>query len=578
MALEKSTYEELRKRAEARLTKTLDALDGITLDKAKTLLHELEVHQIELEMQNEELRLAQHRLEEVRDQYTDLFDFAPVGYLVLDKKGVIVNINLTACNLLGVERASIKGKPLSAYMSSGQSRTFFLKLQEAFNTGTIDDFELEINHKNLTSFAASLQGTITTDTNQTDSLCRITLEDVTKIKEAEVVLLQHEALQREKEKIQQYLDFAPIVFLLLDSNNKIEMINKKGCDLIGTNTKEIIGTNGLHDFICDLNNNPAEVTILKNDTTTASLPSNFESKLRVKTGETHIMSWTNVPLFDKKGKLLGTLMAGEDITERKKIELRKEQYTLDLEDMVEQRTIKLTEALYNEKRVNEMKTAFVSMASHEFRTPLTSIMSSAILLKKYHELKQYNNQSRHLQRIEISVNQLISILEDFLSMDKLERGIITTNEQTFDLEIFIKDLIEELEWSLKENQHVHFKHQGTSMVLLDRKILRNICMNLFTNAIKYSSTDIFITSNIKDKILQISFIDHGIGIPEEEQKYLFNKFFRAKNADNIQGTGLGLTIVQHYVNLLRGSVAFESKLGKGSKFEITIPIKSKEIV
>jgi len=575
MALEKSTYEELRKRAEARLTKTLDALDGITLDKAKTLLHELEVHQIELEMQNEELRLAQHRLEEVRDQYTDLFDFAPVGYLVLDKKGVIVNINLTACNLLGVERASIKGKPLSAYMSSGQSRTFFLKLQEAFNTGKIDDFELEINHKNLTSFTASLQGTITTDTNQTDSLCRITLEDVTKIKEAEVVLLQHEALQKEKEKIQQYLDFAPIVFLLLDSNNKIEMINKKGCDLIGTTTKEIIGTNGLHDFICDLNNNPAEVTILKNDTTTASLPSNFESKLRVKTGETHIMSWTNVPLFDKKGKLLGTLMAGEDITERKKIELRKEQYTLDLEEMVEQRTIKLTEALHNEKMVNEMKTAFVSMASHEFRTPLTSIMSSAILLKKYNDLKQYDKQSRHLQRIEISVNQLIAILEDFLSMDKLERGIITTNEQTFNLEIFFKDLIEELEWSLKENQHVHFKHQGTSMVLLDRKILRNICMNLFTNAIKYSSTDIFITSNIKDKILQISFIDHGIGIPEEEQKYLFNKFFRAKNADNIQGTGLGLTIVEHYVNLLRGSVFFESKLGEGSKFEITLPINYK---
>ncbi len=573
MALEKSTSEELRKRAETRLTKTLNALDGITLDKAKTLLHELEVHQIELEMQNEELRLAQHRLEEVRDQYTDLFDFAPVGYLVLDKKGVIVNINLTACNLLGVERASIKGKPLSAYMSSGQSRTLFLKLQEAFNTGTIDDFELQMNHKNLTSFTASLQGTITTDTNQTDSLCRITLEDVTKIKEAEVVLLQHEALQKEKEKIQQYLDFAPIVFLLLDSNNKIEMINKKGCDLIGTTTKEIIGTNGLHDFICDLNNDQAEVTILKNDTGTASLPSNFESKLRSKTGETYIMSWTNVALFDKKGKLLGTLMAGENVTERKKIELRKEQYTLDLEDMVEQRTIKLTEALHNEKMVNEMKTAFVSMASHEFRTPLTSIMSSAILLKKYHDLKEYDKQSRHLERIEISVNQLILILEDFLSMDKLERGIITTNEQTFDLKIFIKDLIEELEWSLKENQHVHFKHQGTSEVVLDRKILRNICMNLFTNAIKYSDTDIFINSTINDKTLQISFIDHGIGIPKEEQKYLFNKFYRAKNADNIQGTGLGLTIVEHYVNLLRGHVSFESKLGEGSKFELTLPIK-----
>jgi PAS domain S-box-containing protein len=575
MALEKPKYNELRKRAEARLGKALDSLDNITLDNAKALLHELEVHQIELEMQNEELRAAQHSLEEVRDQYTDLFDFAPVGYLVLDKKGVIVNINLTACNLLGMDRAAIKGKPLSAYMSSGQSRTLFLNLQEAFKTGEVCGFEIEMKHKNQTSFTALLQGAIITGKNHPNSLCRITLQDVTKIKEAEVVVLQHEALQKEKEKIQQYLDFAPVIFLLLNTNNKVEMINKKGCDLIGSTAHKIIGTYWFNDFICDLDNNPAEVKNLYNENATASMPSNFESKLRSNTGETYIMSWTNVPLFDKKGKLLGTLMAGEDITERKKIELRKEQYTLDLEEMVEQRTIKLTEALHNEKMVNEMKTAFVSMASHEFRTPLTSIMSSAILLKKYNDLKQYDKQSRHLQRIEISVNQLIAILEDFLSMDKLERGIITTNEQTFNLEIFFKDLIEELEWSLKENQHVHFKHQGTSMVLLDRKILRNICMNLFTNAIKYSSTDIFITSNIKDKILQISFIDHGIGIPEEEQKYLFNKFFRAKNADNIQGTGLGLTIVEHYVNLLRGSVFFESKLGEGSKFEITLPINYK---
>lgn len=101
----------------------------------------------------------------------------------------------------------------------------------------------------------------------------------------------------------------------------------------------------------------------------------------INTGKQFIMSWTNVALLDKSGNVLGTLLAGEDITHRKEIEIRKEQYTQDLEDIVEQRTLKLTEALHNEKMVNEMKTAFVSMASHEFRTPLTSIMSSAILIK-----------------------------------------------------------------------------------------------------------------------------------------------------------------------------------------------------
>ncbi|WP_281846727.1 sensor histidine kinase [Olleya namhaensis] len=573
MAPEKSIYDQLRKRAEARVTKTLGVLKGITLDKAKTLLHELEVHQIELEMQNEELREAQHRLEVIRDQYTDLFDFAPVGYLILDNKGVIVNINLTACDLLGIERALIKGKPLSAYMSSGESKILFLKLQEAFKTGRLDGFELEMKHKNKATFTALLQGAITSNTNLKEDLCRISFQDVTTIKEAEVILQQHEALQKEKEKIQQYLDLAPVVFLLIDTNNKVEMINQKGCDLIDCTSQEIIGRSWFQDFICDLNTNPSNTNILNNLEEEKSIPTNFESKLRSKTGEMLIMSWTNVALLDKNGILLGTLVAGENITERKKAELRKERYTQDLEDIVEQRTQKLTEALHNEKMVNEMKTAFVSMASHEFRTPLTSVLSSTILIEKYNDLKQYPKQKRHIERIKGAVGQLTSILEDFLSMDKLERGIITINEEAFDLKIFTEDILKELEFSLKENQYLNYHHIGSSMVVLDRKILRNIFLNLITNAIKYSDVNVLIHTKVKNNTVQISFIDKGIGIPEEDQKNLFSKFFRAKNVANIQGTGLGLSIVKHYVDLLEGTIIFESKLKEGSKFYITLPQK-----
>jgi PAS domain S-box-containing protein len=574
MAPENSKYDQLRKRAEAMVTKALGLLKGITLDKPKTLLHELEVHQAELEIQNEDLRDTQYRLEAARDQYTDLFDFAPVGYLVLDKKGVIININLTACDLLGIERSAIKGKPLSAYMAKGESRTLFLKLRQAFKTGQLPSFELQIKHKSQAYFTAALQGIIIMNKDQTDSLCRLSLQDVTKVKEAEVIVLQHEALQEEKDKIQQYLDFAPVVFLLLDTDKKVQMINQKGCQLIGSSVQDIIGKNWFEGFICDLDNKPVEGTILNNETKTLSMPSHFESKLRGIAGETHIMSWTNVALLNKKGSLLGTLIAGEDITEQKKLELRKEQYTQNLEDIVDQRTKKLTEALHNEKMVNEMKTAFVSMASHEFRTPLTGVMSSAILLKKYNDLQQYDKQSRHIERIMSSVKQLTAILEDFLSMDKLERGIITTSKVAFDLKLFTKEILEELEWSLKEKQHIHFEHKGDAMVLLDRKILRNIFLNLITNAIKYSDTDIFISTTVKDKIVHIGFIDKGIGIPEEEQKQLFNKFFRATNVANIQGTGLGLSIVKHFVDLLGGGIAFESKLGEGSTFNITLPLNT----
>lgn len=571
MALDKSTYKQLRKEAEARVTSAQDLLKGITLEKAKTLLHELEVHQIELEMQNEELRETQHRLEKARDQYTDLFDFAPIGYLILDRKGVIVNINLTACDLLGIKRATIKGKPLSAYMASGESRTLFLKLQEAFKTGELPSFELQMKHKNKDLFTASLQGIITTNKNQTDSICRIALQDVTSFKEAEIAILHHETLQKEKDKIQQYLDLAPVIFLLLDADNKVVMVNKKGCDLSGYSTEEIIGTNWFEGFICDLGNNCIEKKTLNDHEEITAYPRNFQCKLQSASNEEIFMSWSNATLRDNNGKFLGTIMAGENITERKNLELRKEQYTQDLEDIVEQRTKKLTEALHNEKMVNEMKTAFVSMASHEFRTPLTSVLSSAILIKKYNELKQYDKQSRHIERIESSVKQLTDILEDFLSMDKLERGIVTTSKEAFNFETFTKEILEELEWSLKENQLIHLEHKGKSMIVLDKKILRNIFLNLITNAIKYSDNDIFISTLVDNDSVHIDFIDKGIGIPEDEQKYLFNKFFRAKNVKNIQGTGLGLTIVKHYVDLLRGDITFESKLGEGSKFHLSLP-------
>jgi PAS domain S-box-containing protein len=574
MAIEKSTYEQLRKRAEARVTRSLGLLEVITLDKAKELLHELEVHQIELEMQNEELRESQHHLEEVKDQYTDLFDFAPIGYLVLDKKGVILNINLTACDLLGVERAVIKGKPLSAFMRSGESQILFLKLQEAFKTGILDVFEIEMKHKNQAFFTASLQGTITTNNNKDESLCRISFQDVTTVKEAKSILFKHKVLQKEKEIIKQYLDMAPIVFILLDTNNRVQMINQKGCHLLGSSIENIIGKNWFDNFITDLNNNPIETINQNHNKEIVLIPSNFESKLRSSIGETYIVSWTNVTLIDKQGKFSGTLMAGEDITERKKTEIRKEQYTQDLEEIVEQRTKKLTEALHNEKMVNEMKTAFVSMASHEFRTPLTSVMSSAILIKKYNDLKEYDKESRHIERIKSAVKQLTDILEDFLSMDKLERGIVTITEDTFDLNTFIKEILEEIEWLLKEKQVIEFEFTGNPIVVLDKKIVHNIFLNLITNAIKYSDKNILLSIKVIKEFVFISIDDKGIGIPEEEQKYLFNKFFRAKNASDFQGTGLGLSIVKHYVNLLGGEIIFQSKLNEGTKFQISLPQKA----
>ncbi|MGO4822199.1 MULTISPECIES: PAS domain-containing sensor histidine kinase [unclassified Flavobacterium] len=566
----KSKYDRLRERAEKKLIDTLAEVEGVSLDEAKTLLHELEVHQIELEMQNEELRESQHRLEEVKDQYTDLFDFAPVGYIILDKNGIIVNINLTVCDLIGVERSFIKGKPLSKYLKSTDAPILFIKLQEAFHLGRLELFEIQVQREDKSLFTAALQGIVTMNKEHTDFLCRMSFQDVTTVRVAEELLLQHKALQVQKEIIQEYLKQAPIVYVLLDTNNQVQMINKKGCTVIGTDESYIIGKEWFKNFYLELDSSDFKYLNIDGNGKESISP-NFESKLKNFKNQEIILYWTNVTLQDDKGQHIGTLMAGEDITDRKEMDLRKEQYTQDLEDIVEQRTKKLTEALHNEKMVNEMKTAFVSMASHEFRTPLTSVLSSAILIEKYFHLKDFDKQPRHIERIKSSVHQLTSILEDFLSMDKLERGIITTTKEQFDLKKFTEEIIEELHWSLKKNQSITLNFKGETLVVLDRKIVRNIFLNLITNAIKYSNDRIIITIQVKDMVIHIDIIDHGIGIPEEEQKFLFTKFFRAKNAINIQGTGLGLSIVKHYIDLLQGDISFVSALGKGTKFSLSFP-------
>ena len=170
---EGSAENKLRTKAEAKIRERSNVLQNLTLEESKSLLHELEVHQVELEMQNEELREAQHRLEEVRDQYTDLFDFAPIGYLVLNEKAIIKNINLTACDLFGIERSFIIEKPFSAYITNGESRTLFLNLRKAFEKGVLHTFEIEIKHKLIVIFSALLQFTITKYQKSKTSVCRV---------------------------------------------------------------------------------------------------------------------------------------------------------------------------------------------------------------------------------------------------------------------------------------------------------------------------------------------------------------------------------------------------------------------
>ena len=264
-----------------------------------------------------------------------------------------------------------------------------------------------------------------------------------------------------------------------------------------------------------------------------------------------------------------------------------------LEAKVEERTVilkealqkleksqeELSEALDKEKQLNEIKSRFVSMASHEFRTPLSTVLSSASLLSKYTTNEEQDKRERHVEKIKNSVKHLNDILEDFLSLGKLDAGKVDMHPVEFDLKGLMEEIQEELRGLLKKDQYFIFNHEGKNEAYTDKKLLKNIVINLISNAIKFSDEDkpIEIKSKNTNDVMQVFVIDKGMGVPEQDLEHLFSSFYRGKNAVNVQGTGLGLHIVKRYLDLLRGSIELKSKLSEGSNFCITIPINKPTI-
>lgn len=316
---------------------------------------------------------------------------------------------------------------------------------------------------------------------------------------------------------------------------------------------------------------------------------------------------TNIPVevslsFYKRDEELFVIAFIVDITHRKQIEQNIQAQQKELEKMtndmrrlnaqleakVEERTVilkealqkleisqqELSEALDKEKHLSDIKGRFVSMASHEFRTPLSTVLSSASLLAKYTTSEEQDKRTRHVEKIKNSVKHLNDILEDFLSLGKLNEGKVEAQCTEFDLKAFLEDIVDEMKGLVKKGQKLIYAHEGKQAVWSDKKLLKNIVINLISNAIKFSDEEksVDIRSIIAGDLLKITIQDKGIGIPEQDLEHLFSSFYRGKNVTNIQGTGLGLHIVKRYLELLGGSIEVESKIEEGTLFSITIPI------
>jgi PAS domain S-box-containing protein len=295
----------------------------------------------------------------------------------------------------------------------------------------------------------------------------------------------------------------------------------------------------------------------------------------------------------KAGQSMHYIAFVSDVTLKRKVEMElilKNQQINQLNETLEQEVAARTQALQNtldkleintkeleislekEKVLGDLKTRFVSMASHEFRTPLTSILGSATLIEKYAKAEDQPKREQHINRIKSSVSHLTEILEEFLSVGKLEDGKLEIHPAEFSIRDFIQDILSDFS---TYNQSIRFELEVDFTCFQDSSILRKVIFNGLSNALKFSEKEVVLQVIRNDTYAELCIIDQGIGISEEDQKHLFQRFFRGGNATVIQGTGLGLHLIDRYMRLLGGKVEIRSELNKGTELCLQLPINRK---
>ncbi len=295
-----------------------------------------------------------------------------------------------------------------------------------------------------------------------------------------------------------------------------------------------------------------------------------ELMIRTRQGSLVTLFLSCTPRLSSSNQLIGLILVGQDVTELI-------HYRLALEMKVEERTRELKRALQKEKEVVEMKSRFVSIASHEFRSPLSSIQFQTNFIKQASGQIESEDLNRRLDSIEKHVLHMNALLDDVLAYDKSESGKIKLNLTNIELGDFLNRIVEELSYYKDKGLssiETDFKHIPLGMKS-DEKLLRSILTNLLTNAIKFSPDRgrVFLTVKGSGHQLIIVVRDEGMGIHEDELEKVFEPFLRGKSVASIQGTGLGLSIVKKSIELLNGTIHLQSTVGQGTTFTVAIPIE-----
>ncbi|MFY7825843.1 MAG: PAS domain-containing sensor histidine kinase [Flectobacillus sp.] len=416
----------------------------------------------------------------------------------------------------------------------------------------------------------------------------VNLSDIQEEKHSQIKFSEGEA------RFEALFMHAAMGIVMMDNSSKIVLTNRFANALFGYDSGELIGMpieTLLPTALSETHRKHTEKYLHKPQIRPMGI--GLDLKARKKDGTLFSVE-ISLSFFEQNGNQYFISFIN-DITYKKKIEMEmilKNQEIKKLNESLEQEVMNRTNALVEtlkdleeskqelelalskEKELGELKSRFVAMASHEFRTPLTAILSSASLISKYPKTEDHEKREKHLHRIKSAVSNLTDILEEFLSVGKLEEGKIEAHFAEVQIPDLVNDTLADVSNLLKKNQQLRVEHTGDNELFTDKSLLRKIIINLCSNAIKFSGESSCITIRTQKLVSHfvLSVQDEGIGISDEDQKHLFDRFFRGVNVTNIQGTGLGLHIVAKYTELLGGKVSISSKLNEGTTVTVQLDL------
>ncbi len=484
-----------------------------------------------------------------------LFDNLIEGIQVISKDYKYLYVNDALASFIGVKKKSMIGNRILERFPQLEGHSLYHGIQQCMTERIVVELIIAFRLRDGSEVWAAIKA------QPYDTGIFIMSSDITQQKEAELIIQEKENYYRDLfEQLQE--GFIVQKVIKDEAGNivdfRIEEINKLAAQAFGQAKKRLIGS-PISKFLGPIKE---QVLELAKRVITEKESVKFVSFYPM------VNRWVQVSSYSPKPDHIAAFLT--DVTQLKEYEGQLAKLNQELELMVNNRTIELVDALDRERKINDLKSNVISMTSHELKTPLAAIKLCVSVLEKLNVAPNFAERGEYYGYIKEEAVNLLDMLDSFSKSDLLQKE---SPHEAFDLPEMILKLTKDLKGLCQDGQTIVYESKGKQLLSIDETILRRILLNLVSNALKYSKEDVTIKTKVKKGSLIIKVIDQGIGIPKKEQGKLFTKFFRATNAVNIQGTGLGLHIVKSYVALMKGTIKCKSKINKGTIISMKVPIE-----